>query len=641
MEKLIMKKCKESFITTDQLRDKQKVTVNNFHSILIIPLTVFFLEVISKIQLFNAVFDDKFIYMFLLAWAMGFFIGALPMLLPGKFRRWAIKLLLFLLALLFSIQLIYFNNFHNFYTWRSLGEAGGAAHFWREGFISAGGIWYMLAAVFFPFVLFCVFGKKLIPDKSRISVPMAAMGMAAFLCLYFPALLMINSNKTDESEDNAYRRYTFIQNDIDQTFRSFGILNATRLDVKQIIFGAPVEQISVDNLGDLSEISGGKSEEVSETDYGWNVMDIDFDNLDKNEKYTYIDNFFKSAQPSQKNEYTGCFKGKNLIFITIESFCSQVVDPEFTPLLYKMSTEGFRFNNFYNPMWGGSTASGEYAIITGNFSPSPSCLKKSVNTYQPFALGNQFSKAGYKTLGYHNYSGFFYKRDASHPNFGYEFKCTDSGLKLDTQSWPNSDKEMADATIKDYSDLSKPFHVYYMTMSGHMKYNFFSNDMAVRHMNDLPEKFNTLGTEIKAYYSCQYEVELMLRVIVDALEKSGKLQDTVFAMSADHYPYAMSDESLAKLYGIKKKEIRYNPDLYKNSFILWTPSMTKPIDVDTPCCTVDILPTLCNMFDLEYDSRLILGNDIMSNGMHIVPLKLLGWSWVSTQGVYNAGVKKF
>ena len=605
---------------------------------LVIPVTIIYMELLAKAQIFDTVFDDWFLCFLLPCASLAFLTGAIPMLLPGKHCRRAIRIILAVLAVLFSAHEVYFNIFHTFFSWNNIGEAGGAAHFWREALISVGKVWYLIAANLLPFILMCVFGKRIAPDKSRARIPFAAAGAVLFLGLYLPALLMINSFRETKDQNNPYYHYNYIQSNIDQTFRFYGILTTTRLDLKQLMFGAPVETIDINGLQDFSDLIS-----VSESDiaYGWNKMDIDFDSLEKDETYSLMDAYYKSVSPTRKNKYSGIFEGKNLIFLTLESFSTPVIDPEFTPLLYQMSTEGFVFRNFYNPTWGGSTASGEYAIMTGNFSPYTKCLNLSADTYQPFAFGAQFAKKGYKTLAYHNYIGRFYDRDASHPNFGYDFKGVGSGLKLKTNTWPNSDKEMADATVDEFAGLKTPFHVYYMTMSGHMQYDFAINRMSKRHEKDLPEKYNRVSKELRAYYACQYEVELMLQVLVDELKKNGNLENTVFAMSADHYPYAMTNYGLSQLYQLPGPKIRNKINLYRNSFILWTPTMTSPVVVDTPCTPVDILPTLSNMFGLEYDSRLMMGTDIMSDGEHVAPIKLLGWSWVSTQGEYLSETDTF
>ena len=123
---------------------------------------------------------------------------------------------------------------------------------------------------------------------------------------------------------------------------------------------------------------------------------------------------------------------------------------------------------------------------------------------------------------------------------------------------------------------------------------------------------NGLTLPSSVWPASDLEVEQMLTELIRQLEKAGVLEDTVFAMCCDHCPYALSDSELAELYGLPEKGIRGNFDLYRNGFLLWSPSMDKPVTVDTPCSSIDILPTLCNLFGLSYNSRLITGTDILS-----------------------------
>ena len=59
------------------------------------------------------------------------------------------------------------------------------------------------------------------------------------------------------------------------------------------------------------------------------------------------------------------FQGKNLILFTAESFSPWFISEELTPTLYRLTHEGFVFDNFYQPGWGQSTTGGEYAVMTG------------------------------------------------------------------------------------------------------------------------------------------------------------------------------------------------------------------------------------------------------------------------------------
>ena len=330
----------------------------------------------------------------------------------------------------------------------------------------------MVLAFFLPLVLMCLLGRMLVPDETPPNHVFAAISLTGLIVFYLPILVVINQSKDESGDYTPYYYYTYLQNDLDSTFRYFGIINTTRLDIKQLIFGAPEEEVNLDDVtGDEPEVEAGKTE----VEYGWNVLDIDFDKAAKstsNDTLKKMDKYFKAVQPTRKNPYTGMFEGKNLIFITLEGFSDKMIDPEFTPTLYKMATEGFVFSNSYNCAWGGSTASGEYSNITGNFYTTANCLKLSASKYQPWTLGNQFKKLGYKTVGYHNNSYTYYGRNKSHPNFGYQWKGVGNGLKFKYNGWPRSDKEMAEVTAGEYMGKNQPFHAYYMSVSGHANYSF-------------------------------------------------------------------------------------------------------------------------------------------------------------------------
>lgn len=73
--------------------------------------------------------------------------------------------------------------------------------------------------------------------------------------------------------------------------------------------------------------------------------------------------------------------------------------------------------------------------------------------------------------------------------------------------------------------------------------------------------------------------------------------------------------------------------------------MEEPVRVSKPCSAIDILPTLSNLFGLEYDSRLMMGSDILSDSDSPVILNSVGTigsnHWITAQGAYNAYSKTF
>ena len=146
------------------------------------------------------------------------------------------------------------------------------------------------------------------------------------------------------------------------------------------------------------------------------------------------------------------------------------------------------------------------------------------------------------------------------------------------------------------------FMVYCLTVSGHLKYDYERNSMARRHWNQVSD----LGYSeaVTAYLACQMELELAMESLVNQLEEAGKLDDTVIVLSADHYPYGLTDEEYSELLG---HEVDAVFEIYKNTLILWSAEIDEPVHVDKFCSSLDVMPTLANLFGLEYDSRLDYG----------------------------------
>jgi len=135
----------------------------------------------------------------------------------------------------------------------------------------------------------------------------------------------------------------------------------------------------------------------------------------------------------------------------------------------------------------------------------------------------------------------------------------------------------------------------------------------------------------KAYIACNYELEKALTYLVEQLEAAGVAERTVIALATDHYPYGLEKDVIDELVG---HEVEETFELYKSTLILWSPSMKQPIEVDKYCTAIDIVPTLANLFGLEYDSRLYIGKDILSTSEGLVMFQ--DKSFITDRMMYNA-----
>ena len=450
----------------------------------------------------------------------------------------------------------------------------------------------------------------------------------------------------------------------------FGLFTALRLELSYAITGipeTPLDALLPDDPLPTVTVDPSADPEASDTPAiptGDNVLDIDFQALEdgtSDETLKAMHQFFGTKSPTNKNEYTGYFKGKNLILITAEAFSPYVIDQELTPTLYKLSHEGFVFENYYQPDWTQSTTGGEFAVMTGLIPTwiggSNLSFRVSANDSMPIALGWQFEKVGYHALAYHNNTYTYYGRDKTHPNLGYEYHGIGNGLELKSNLWPCSDLEMMEATvdgyIQDYVKNGTPFHTYYMTVSGHCNYTWSGNAMSRKNQAVIQEKYPNASEQVQAYLACNLELEYAMDYLVKALEEAGIADDTVIALTADHYPYALAEggtDYYKELSGVDDTE--RDTSRYRNTFILWSGCMEEPVVVDTPCSAIDIVPTLSNLFGLEYDSRLYSGRDIFatnyqanqySSNMPLVVFANKGYgnSWITAAGTYEASTGTF
>lgn len=390
------------------------------------------------------------------------------------------------------------------------------------------------------------------------------------------------------------------------------------------------------------------TEPVEEKVYEPNVMAFDFNAMAQKEQNSRIANIHKyvgSVQPSMRNDFTGLFEGKNVIIVVAEAFSKEVIDPELTPTLYRLSTKGIQFHDYYQPMWGGSTSTGEFSVLTGLVAASgTNSVRESIQQDLFLTYGKQFGKLGYNTFAFHNHLYTFYDRHQTHPKFGYDtYMGLHNGMEAGVKErWPASDLEMMDFTVPLYID-QQPFCVYYMTVSGHCRYNQLGNKMSGKNydtVKDLP-----YSETLKCYIAANLELEYGMASLVKQLEDAGIADDTVIILTTDHYPYGLEkgstynnkEDYIAELYGYTYQNIIERDH---SALIIWSGAIEDMgLEVTTPTYSLDILPTVSNLFGLEYDSRLLVGRDVFSDAE---PLVLwYNHTWKTELGYYDSSKSRF
>ncbi len=598
-----------------------------------------------SINLFNKVY-----FAVVIALVLGYVIS----LLPRKAGKIVSAVLVVILSIYFLVQLIYSSVFANYF---SLSATGGVAN---QALDYKSTIAASVVKEIIPFLLIVVvmiaallyifkwsdFEKHGFTTYIVMAGVIITVGFYYFIILSVqgddknsPSAILKNYSSVEMSVEKLGVTETMIRDgvyavmhinksdgaDTDTGFEHEAYVASTEELPAEAGTGAATEEVTEAPLASEADASGTEEETEQEVKmYSAQVLPVDLGRMSEittNESVLKLNSYINSSTPTYTNDYTGMFEGYNLIFITAEGFDGYVIDKKRTPELYKMSHNGFVFKNFYTPLWYGSTLGGEYANLTGLIPKNGGYLSMQMvgqrgNT-MPFTLGNELKNQGYNVYAYHNNGYTYYDRNISRPYFGYEnFVGVGNGLPYEktqggSMMWPQSDAFMEESTFSEYAS-EEPFHVYYMTVSGHLEYDFGGNAMAKKNEDKVKDLYYSQTT--KAYIACQLEFELMMEELNADLEKAGIADKTLIVICGDHIPYDNMEipNELAGSYLDRTFEC------YRNSLIIYSASMEEPIKVDKVCSSLDILPTVLNLMGLPYDSRMLVGRDIMSDSPGLV-----------------------
>lgn len=611
-------------------------------------------------QGFNPVFSIGLIS--LIAAVQAFIAGCFS----EKGEKRASRIMLWLQYVLFAVQAVYFHIFKQPLQFKAMFVTGADAltNYWREALTGLLQTLPLLLLLMLPIVGLEILRKlKKWRPKPMHGIKKLRMGLVAWVSLAYCICVMMIGNITKAAYAEEYSEFfdpetvmrsmgaiAMVQRDGFNEIESFFENLSRRRESPQAVSGGSVadQGLSGANTVPVGTVSGNlapegeegaapeqgaeETEEIPEeipeqepepdtSPYAWEIDLAKLAELSQDSKEKkWLADYIAGLTPTNRNEYTGMFEGYNLIFLTAEGFSTYAIREDLTPTLYKMVNSSFVFNNYYVPLWQTSTSDGEYVNCTGLIPDGQHSMRASADNYMGYALPGFFAKENVYSRAYHNNTLSYYDRYLSHPNLGYDFKAIKLGKGLSEEewggqlftvehpdAWPASDYEMMVGTVGEYINDER-FHVYYMTVSGHMNYDFSGNRMSS--WNKEAVSGLDMSENARAYIACNIELDKALEYLLDQLEQAGKLENTVICLSADHYPYGMTEEQYEELAG---KDLSQDMDKFRNSLILWNAGMEEPVYVDKVCCSVDILPTLLNLFGFDFDSRMYAGRDIFSD----------------------------
>lgn len=587
-------------------------------------ITLFFIieELIFKILINNITFDYSLLRITLYSAILGTIISLLANISKKRIIQNIVIIGSCLLSTIYSLAQLGFLSYFGIYMSINTGGQLGAVKSYIIDFIkSIKPIYYILLLPIIPLITYYTLNKKEKIEnttKKMEIITTSATLLTLVIAFYGTINLKFMQNKYQAETNKELFKYP---SNPSTTVNQFGINGFLFLDIKTLF--QDKENLSYEVPKETITIT-----EKYFDDTIWNQI-IDSETAkDKNN----LNNYYISRNQTTKNDYTGYFKDKNLIVIMLESVNEIAINEEYFPTLYKIYSEGWSWKNNYSPRNTCPTGNNEFSALTSLYSINNTCVARDYknNTYYE-SLFNLFSNKGYTVTSYHDYTEKYYPRSTIHKNMGSTYYGpTELKIKISTQyaQWP-SDIELIEKAYPIITENEKYF-AFLTTVTSHAPYNT-NSEYGNKYLN----KFKDLNvsTDMKRYLSKLTEVDLALQTLMEKLEQDGTLDDTVIVLFGDHYPYSINTNTISQILG----DIE-SPDEDKTPFVIYN-SKLEPKVHEEYTSYINILPTLANLFDLDYDARLYMGEDLLSDNYQSLVIFPNG-SWKNEIAYYNANNNK-
>lgn len=538
------------------------------------------------------------------------------------------RVLLLILALIFTSELVYYQIYDSVFNFSGIVFIGALKDGYDKIFLTISQNMFFILLLFVPVILSFVN-----PIKNISFNKCEFLFLIVFMLLSFGYNTFI-INSFDCDNQYSYHNLIYNINSPYLNLKSFGLNATLTLNLHRKITNFVPKAIDDENIYVNKRTVLDNSISIT-----YNDSYIDLLKFYNNESNTIIKDlhkYFMEQVPTVKNEFSGIFKGKNVVLVLAESFDEIAIDEDLTPTLYKLKSEGIVFNNYFSPKYPASTADGEYMLEWGTLpiiGENYSLIDMASNS-NPYLLPRILKKMGYQTHVYHDYFGYYNyrKRYFSTLSFDVAKYCGD-GINMYCDRFHGSDMDMMEQTVGDFVSKDK-FFTYYITLSGHGSYDD-SNFVATKHLDKL-SSYN-YPSQLKYYLAANIDFDLAMEKLIHSLKVANKLDDTVIIISSDHSPYYLSNQQVNLRSSINRDNYF---DRNRGSLIIYNSEIDKQYSIDKYAMNIDVLPTLLNMLGIDYDSRLIIGKDIMASnneGIVIFPDR----SWVNNVGAYDINTNTF
>lgn len=612
--------------------DKKKIEIKDTYifNLILMTLMFFVIELIFRIISKFDIISYATLRVLISSFIIAFIVTFLSSLTKRKWLRNTINLVfIFGYSLYAWLQLGFINYLGVYISFNTSSQFGAVTDYIGDYLMSFKVTYYLILIPFiFSIVWYLIINRKKVYNKLKINkktllfIPIILLS----IILYYETITLTFMQNELQIKSN---KKLFRNPDVPTVaVNQFGTTMFGLLDLKSFIF--PIE--------DEYSIY-----EVNEDDKNINISRKISPYLDEiaeketNKKYSSLNNYFSNQNIPDYNDYTGMFEGKNVVVILMESVNEAIINKEYFPNFTSLYNNGWSWNNTYSPRNSCATGNNEFSAMTSLYSIYNSCTANVYknNTYFESIFG-LFNNKGYITRSMHDFTEWYYYRSTIHKNMGSGkfYGANDLGIKTAGYygEWP-SDIEFFekafDIVLNDDSD--KPWMTWLTTVTSHQPYSNSST------YGDLyKDYFKNLGysTTISRYLSKLKVVDEAIGVMIDKLKTAGEWENTVIVMLADHYPYGLNKTYISEMISHELNDY----EIERTPFVIYNAEMNAKT-FTAYNSYINLVPTIANLMNLDYDPRLYMGNDLLSKDYSSLVVFADG-SWKNELAYYNASTGK-
>lgn len=607
----------------------KKVKLDKRFLYLFIPMLL--LEVVFHLVQFHSFDLYTILRIFLFVSFLSLFVSLICRTFKSREAEFIVGLILIVWFSIYSfVELIFKNFMGDFYSFGTVSDGATRIAQYALIFLSSAKPAYYLC--FLPIIVYIVLHRTVrFNEKGPFQLP-------AILCI-LSFLLLIPVIDLGSGVNSILRTYATFSNKT-VIIDKFGIEHFFFRDLSALVYKAPdtivIEEETVEEpIEEPSQTVNIKTRTIDDSE--WKSIA----ESETNSNMQTIDKYLMGRQITKANEKTGVFKDYNFIYFMVEAMDYLAIDPDLTPTLYKMYTEGYSFSNHYTPLYSCATGESELVSYLSIFPYVNVCTPNYIAGIKYYeALPYLFKNAGYSTFALHNWRDEFYERKEILPAVGFDDYYDIDDIWKDssiqhTNGW-QSDKMLIEQAIKHMEESDGKFFCNIITSVMHFPYDESSywGDYYLDKINEVHPEW---PIDFKRYMSKCMDFDEGLKVLLDYLESSGQADTTVICIYPDHRPYWMDYDKVMEATRWIDPQRSGENGIYRSPFIIYN-SAAEPEVCDNYCSTLDHAPTIANLFDLNYDPRLFMGTDAF-NGHNIVILA--NGNWISENGYYDSASEKF